>query len=399
MKCHVFIVVVLLGASIVAAGTVAAPFGISCNVSAVLSTPAASVGSRWTLDAPSGGVWIPACSVRLELGMNRTGWDIIRVSPDRALLEDNYTAAYYACGYLEAVVTYADIINANASDISLVSPPLMVRWIEDQIAYLQSVRTLPEGGSRLGIGKPTVAAVKRFLPWLEGLTAGMNAALGVADAWRLFDSMLVNLNGELMDIWMVSTNGTMDPMFSRRGVGRRHRQRASTRGLHCSALVKVTVDDIFFAHDTWSTYNNMLRQFKTYDWEVSISMSSYPGLMSSADDYYRVSSGLLVTETSLDQYNTSLRQEYVVPHTTPEFMRVMAANLLASSGAEWTAIFLDNNSGTYNNQYMILDTKRVPTPFDGTQDLPAGTFWVLEQLPGPFSVYEDMTWFLNTHKY
>jgi hypothetical protein len=35
--------------------------------------------------------------------------------------------------------------------------------------------------------------------------------------------------------------------------------------------------------------------------------------------------------------------------------RVMVSNRLARSGKEWTKLFEKFNSGTYNNQWMVLD--------------------------------------------
>jgi hypothetical protein len=63
----------------------------------------------------------------------------------------------------------------------------------------------------------------------------------------------------------------------------------------------------------------------------------------------------------------------------------MIANYLADSAEEWVNIFSTENSGTYNNQWMIFDMKR----FTKGEPLPPGTFWVAEQLPGggfPFGI-------------
>ena len=39
-------------------------------------------------------------------------------------------------------------------------------------------------------------------------------------------------------------------------------------------------------------------------------------------------------------------------------VRAMVSNRLASSAEEWANIFQKENSGTYNNQYMILDINK-----------------------------------------
>ena len=40
------------------------------------------------------------------------------------------------------------------------------------------------------------------------------------------------------------------------------------------------------------------------------------------------------------------------------WQRVLVANVLATSGETWTLNFMKFHSGTYNNQYMVVDTKR-----------------------------------------
>jgi hypothetical protein len=52
----------------------------------------------------------------------------------------------------------------------------------------------------------------------------------------------------------------------------------------------------------------------------------------------------------------------------------MVANVLATNGEEWTSIFKEYNSGTYNNQYMIADMKRF-SPGLGAQP---GFLWIIE---------------------
>lgn len=54
------------------------------------------------------------------------------------------------------------------------------------------------------------------------------------------------------------------------------------------------------------------------------------------------------------------------------------ANRLANDGRTWCSLFERYNSGTYNNQWMILDYKL----FEPGKPLQPDTFWVLEQLPG-----------------
>ena len=76
----------------------------------------------------------------------------------------------------------------------------------------------------------------------------------------------------------------------------------------CSAIVKLLADksDLLVGHNTWTSYVNMLRVFKLYDFKYRTSssdstvipghaqaFSSYPGRLYSGDDFYLLSSGLV----------------------------------------------------------------------------------------------------------
>ena len=47
-----------------------------------------------------------------------------------------------------------------------------------------------------------------------------------------------------------------------------------------------------------------------------------------------------------------------MPTTVLEWLRNVIANRLAVTGQDWTEIFAQYNSGTYNNQFGILDYKQ-----------------------------------------
>ncbi|KAK8788239.1 hypothetical protein V5799_021987 [Amblyomma americanum] len=164
----------------------------------------------------------------------------------------------------------------------------------------------------------------------------------------------------------------------------------------CSALVKVVGDneDIYLAHDAWFLYRSMLRIQKkyTFPWHYTqsatgpggiipghtVTMSSYAGKLVSLDDFYLTSAGLTVTETSIENSNPDLWL-LLDPEAAPlTWVRAMVATRLARSGREWADIFAAKNSGTYNNQWMILDYKL----FTPGKPVLNNTLWLLEQMPG-----------------
>ena len=71
-----------------------------------------------------------------------------------------------------------------------------------------------------------------------------------------------------------------------------------------------------FKQVTWSDFNSMLRAYKLYDFPFTLdgtsqdrvpavrsSFSSYPGSIFSGDDFYVLSSGLVVQETTIGWNN------------------------------------------------------------------------------------------------
>ena len=160
----------------------------------------------------------------------------------------------------------------------------------------------------------------------------------------------------------------------------------------CSAIVKVTPnnEDLLVSQNTWVTYSSMLRVLKKYSLSYHtvpngesipgniMSFSSYPGMIFSFDDFYMISSGLAAQETTLMNFDMELWKN-VKAQSVFESIRNSVANRLAKSGKEWARYFAKHNSGTYNNQWMIVDYKKF-TPFSPT--LSDGLLTVAEQMPG-----------------
>lgn len=172
------------------------------------------------------------------------------------------------------------------------------------------------------------------------------------------------------------------------------------RGQHCSGLVKhvPAARDIVTGHTTFNDYQFMLRVYKTYDFSGGkqvqgtaqypgsrVSFSSRPADLHSKDDFYAVGSGLTVIETSLTVFNKDTYQK-LTPASVPCWARVQVANRASSSSQQWTDLFSKHNSGTHNNQWIVTDYKQLPprlaTAGSPSAELPDGTAWMLEQMPG-----------------
>ncbi|XP_078410184.1 putative phospholipase B-like 2 [Cetorhinus maximus] len=241
-------------------------------------------------------------------------------------------------------------------------------WIEDQLA-------------RVG-DEAYWHQVRLVLLQLQGLEDSYDNHISFPHGkfhLRPFGFILFQMAGDLEDLEMVFNKTDSSKAF---GSG------------SCSALIKLLPGnkDLLVAHDTWTNYQTMLRIIKKYKLSFKLTpggdltipgeeqaFSSYPGALFSGDDFYIMSSRLVALETTIGNNNAQL-WKFVQPiGSVMEWLRNIVANRLAKSGAEWAGIFKDFNSGTYNNQWMIVDYNYF-TP--GQFDIEKKLLTILEQIPG-----------------
>jgi hypothetical protein len=128
---------------------------------------------------------------------------------------------------------------------------------------------------------------------------------------------------------------------------------------NCSAFVATgswTKDGkIVIAHNNWTNYMNGERWRIVFDIQPAhgfrILMDGFPGVIASDDDFGINSEGLMVTETTISQF------EGWDPKGKPEFMRARKALQYAGSIDDYTRIMLDGNSGGYANDWLLGDRK------------------------------------------
>lgn len=81
-----------------------------------------------------------------------------------------------------------------------------------------------------------------------------------------------------------------------------------------------------------------------------MTFSSYPGCLSSTDDWYTINGQLVVTETTLEVMQEGLYRNIVeAKHYVPDFMRVLGANRMARDTLGWVFWLSYYNTGTYNS--------------------------------------------------
>eukprot|EP00762_Andalucia_godoyi_P006576 ANDGO_05030.mRNA.1 Phospholipase B-like protein G len=169
----------------------------------------------------------------------------------------------------------------------------------------------------------------------------------------------------------------------------------------CSAFIRLLSNnsDIITGHTTWRPYWGMLRIFKHYQFldegsPAIVSFSSAPGIVSSHDDFFVTGARLAIMETTNDMFNLDYQRKYVTTNSFLSWQRAAVANILSHSGEDWVDFFGRYNSGTYSNQWMIVNYGL----FSPHRPLVPGTIVVSEQLPNRM-VTGDMSEFVEEQQY
>ncbi|KAM4708771.1 putative phospholipase B-like 2 [Discoglossus pictus] len=311
--------------------------------------------------------------------IQENGWAFLELETD-AKYNDSIQA--YAAGVAEAAVTQRLIYMHWMNTLMGYCGPYQY-----QTAYCEKLRNFLEANiawmqQMLDTSDDYWYQIRLALLQLKGLEDSYNGRISFPQGkftLSPFGFLLFQLGGDLEDLESALNKSESS---TQRGTG------------SCSALIKLLPDnkDLLVSHDTWNTYQSMLRIIKKYKLPYRTSnngghlipgwvqtFSSYPGTIFSGDDFYLITSGLVALETTIGNSNKDLWQ-YILPKgSVLEWLRNIVANRLATEGEEWANIFTKYNSGTYNNQWMIVDYNKF---IAGKTDVPRGLLTILEQIPG-----------------
>ncbi len=128
---------------------------------------------------------------------------------------------------------------------------------------------------------------------------------------------------------------------------------------NCSAFIAAgsyTKDHrIVMGHNNWTNYITGSRWNVIFDIKPErgyrILMDGLPGVIASDDDFGVNSNGIMITETTITQF------EGFDPHGKAEFARARKAMQYSRSIDDYIRIMLDGNNGGYANDWLIGDNK------------------------------------------
>lgn len=323
----------------------------------------------------------------LKLTGNVTGWSELHVGSRDG--EDDLTAAFGA-GYVEGALTtvgnWQQLANYIETTFNSTADPLYIessQFLEANDAFMRSGCHVPKPEWR-----------SRCLVWaqLDGLIAGHQAHAAPQHAMSRLDFLFVNA--------LVDLSSLIHKPFAMADWTAERAARHTRLTTHCSAIVKLSADGrhLWTSHNTWTGYITMLRLSKTYSLPFrgaaaqTVLFSGYYATLSSQDDFFVLSPGLVVQETTNGLYNRTMAEE-IVPHSTLTWVRSIVANREATDGASWVAHFSANNSGTINNQWMVVDYNK----FSPGEPLRDGTLTILEQWPRLIQSIDATRWLRVGH--
>ena len=181
---------------------------------------------------------------------------------------------------------------------------------------------------------------------LQGIADGVKAHGGNLDVW---DVVALNAFEEVPDYylpWLAKQNKVAtNPKLTAPG--------------NCSAFIAtggMTKDhQIVIAHNNWTSYLAGERWVIIFDIQPDhgnrILMDGFPGVITSDDDFGVNSAGMMITETTMTQF------EGWDPNGKPEFMRSRKAMQYANSIDDYVRIIKEGNNGGYANDWLIGDRK------------------------------------------
>jgi len=309
-----------------------------------------------------------------------TGWDILSIQTN-PLYRDEIQAE--GAGRLEGALTQDRIYNfyQNIKDEVNITEGIS-KFFEDQEAFV--IDSVEKGeGSR----DPMLYNAYLIKKQYNGMMEQYNITVEDGRKLQKNNFHLMNYYAELFDLvikYKVEIEGETDY----KQMDNEQLFKIFLDRTHCSALFKLKNDfsDLYFGHNTWNTYFSTIRLIKEYNFNFNnrwvrsknIIFTSYPASLSSIDDFYISSHGLITIETTNSMYNDSLYSE-INPNSLFTCERAMICNRISNSSKEWAENFAKYNSGTYNNQFMVLDKNKVDLV---NKSIEQDAFYIVETLPG-----------------
>ena len=353
----------------------------------------------------------------------KIGWDYLSISTyEKNDSKYNDSMKSYAMGYLEGMLTkdrifsqYKNFHKYFLSNVPTEAIPQYFQFMVGRLNYMKekSIKNMETD--------PYWEFVYYMYQQIIGLYEGYNITAEEGKKLELGQIFAIAGTSDAKD-YGDYLQRQLRPNFKK--MTPEEKERYILLNSHCSAFVKLAKDwsDIWFGHNTWNNYVLMIRIFKEYRFVTNkgneksktIAFSSYPAALYSPDEFHLLDSNLVQMGTSFNILKDEL-YDLISMESIGSAFRQMLAGRLASSAEEWTKIFARENSGTCNEQAMILDMNKIDLKNKKIEDK---ALMIIEQMPNktetkdvteylrngywpsynvPFidSIYKDLGYFVN----
>ncbi|XP_012275336.1 putative phospholipase B-like lamina ancestor [Orussus abietinus] len=306
-----------------------------------------------------------------KTGIYETGWSIIEI--ETSADHDDVVQAYSA-GLLEGSLTWQLIHHHwhNTIRAGCLQRASICRKIRHYLRENSAITR--ERANLLAEEDPYWHMVSLFYAQLDGIEAGWRFAVRRS-------RRSVDIDSEDF-LWLAMASDLPDFAQS-------YNSSDGLSGSHGMIFLKALPREnlqplIAIAHNTAAPYAKMLRLLKKYSFGYHVSSlkdaegvmgqtivtTSYPGALSSHDEYYLVygkDRELVVAGTPLETNNRMPWNHLTPKDQVLSPIRIMTANRLASDGQTWSRLLARQNSGTSNRQWVTVEPR-------------TGTVWLVEQM-------------------
>lgn len=348
-----------------------------------------SVSSKYTVKEGLDLENRPVATANYEASLETTGWDKLYL---QTFSDYSDEILAYGAGYLEGAITteriYNHWVNLNKETWGKEGmPENVLKYIKENDEFTRNYKKDDY------INNEYDSAVVLTYKQLLGLLDGYNDHTTFKKL-TIVELQTINAFGDMEDITQFENPTDFENQPESFFV------KYVRDNTHCSAFFKLKEDfsDLYFGHNSWFMYSAQIRIFKTYKYTFAsiksgpqwVSFSSYPGTLASNDDFYVLENNLIVIETTNPVFNNDLFLK-LNPKSILTWHRTVVSNLISKNSREWAINFGYYNSGTYNNQFMILDANKIDLEKKEVND---EALFIVEQIPD-FTDIIDVTEYLR----
>jgi hypothetical protein len=306
--------------------------------------------------------------------MNTTGWMIYNAEVNTASPD---WEQFYSIGYMEGYLAYETIWFARY-DLDYI----LADYPEQFATFIQNQTTWFDFMIRFHPQDPYWDLVNTTRAQLYGMYQGYNDAINQTNRPDLY----LNFTNFYMVTYWADLFGAISSNVNSTVVN----------APRCSFLLKMTETELFASHDSWNFFDTMLKIFRKLSFNLQnplvktkqMSYSGMPGSVPSQDDFYMLDNGRLVSETSLINNNVT-NTEYLHADSLPYWIRITIANLAYDTQQTWTDMFFKYRSGTYNNQWLIVNFDEYNQGKANLSNL-TNVIWIVEEFYG-YTSQQDVT--------